>query len=323
MGISDSRVKRISTYLNQPAEISQRPWIIVVTASIAVCFVLLFLQPFGLMSIELPKRWFLIAGFTLITALSTTITGYLFPMIFRQFYAPQRWTIWKNILNNIVIILFITVWNTLFDWGAGRNFSGPLLPLLYAYTLATMIVGVIPAIMSSFIVRNGALKQNLIAAQEINRANRAYNDSYYNSSNNNALKNKDIRHTENADSQNTGANRDSVILSGNTKESFKLNPANIIYIEAYGNYIKVVYLSESKKVQKPLRITIARIEEVLALYPYMIRCHRSFIVNISHILVAEGNSHGLRLKLKPDGETIPVSRSYVTDTLLRFRGLSQ
>ena len=316
-------MNRISIYLNQPAEISQRPWIIVVTASVAVCFVLLFLQPFGLEDVELPKRWFLIAGFTLITALSTSITGYLLPIIFRQFYAPQRWTIWKSILNNIVIILFIAVWNTLFDWGAGRSFSSPLLPLLYAYTLATMIVGVIPAIMSSFIVRNSALKQNLLAAQEINRANRAYNDSYNNSSNDNASRDKEIGHAENADSQNPGTNRECVILSGDTKESLKLNPANIIYMEVYGNYIKVVYLSESGKVQKPLRTTIARIEKILAPYPYMLRCHRSYMVNISQILVAEGNSHGLRLKLKPDGETIPVSRSYVTGTLLRFRRLSQ
>ena len=42
------------------------------------------------------------------------------------------------------------------------------------------------------------------------------------------------------------------------------------------------------------------------------QCHRSFIVNLSNIQSAHGNSNGYQLTVGDEHHTVPVSRSYVS-----------
>ncbi len=74
--------------------------------------------------------------------------------------------------------------------------------------------------------------------------------------------------------------------------------------------MKVSYLDNQTVKQKILRTTISQIEESLRAYPEIARCHRAFLVNITHIINAEGNSQGLQLKIRHIKENIPASRSY-------------
>lgn len=47
----------------------------------------------------------------------------------------------------------------------------------------------------------------------------------------------------------------------------------------------------------------------------LIRCHRSYIVNLLHIEKATGNARGMQLQLSYAKTRLPVSRSFVSSVL--------
>ncbi len=105
------------------------------------------------------------------------------------------------------------------------------------------------------------------------------------------------------------------LSSQNKKEQLALSPDQILYLEAQQNYVEVCYLEEvdDKQViqKKLLRNTLSQFEKQLV-DTNIIRCHRSFLVNITHIENVTGNAQGLKLTLQylPD-LIIPVSRKYI------------
>ena len=73
----------------------------------------------------------------------------------------------------------------------------------------------------------------------------------------------------------------------------------------------MVYFNSANSLDKKLiRTTLGRIEQTLN-NPKLIRCHRSFIVNLNAIKHVSGNSRGLQLELTNMEVTVPVSRSYI------------
>ncbi|MDR1455314.1 MAG: LytTR family transcriptional regulator [Tannerella sp.] len=102
-----------------------------------------------------------------------------------------------------------------------------------------------------------------------------------------------------------------ITLSGSTKDSLMLKPSHILYMEVLGNYVDIHYLNENGKVsRKTIRTTIQQMEEALGNYPAVIRCHRTYIVNVSHVEKANASQQGLLLILKYVSKEIPVSRTY-------------
>jgi DNA-binding LytR/AlgR family response regulator len=94
----------------------------------------------------------------------------------------------------------------------------------------------------------------------------------------------------------------------------KLHPEQFIYLEAYGNYVKVNYYTEDGLAkQKLLRATIKQMEDALAPVPFIIRCHRAYLVNTKHITSVKGNSQGYKVSFDYPIEDIPVSRAYTKE----------
>lgn len=277
-------------YLNRPVSFNTKPWVVVIVATLLVCFLLGFFQPFGIDSFNVKVKLFVITGFTLVTAVAISIVGYLFPYLFKNFYNQSKWTIGKSLINNILIILLIALGNSIFDWSIGHRLNSTFGSVLLSYLLATLLIGIIPALVSIFIVQNNALKKNLHDAMIIN-----------NQLSQRLQSNMNINHIE----------TDSIELFGETKETVTLYPDNILYLESSGNYVKVNYLFDHVIKQKQIRTTITQIEKDLQNYPYVVRCHRAYMVNVLHIINVEGNSQGLQLNLQYLKEEIPVSRSYI------------
>jgi hypothetical protein len=93
------------------------------------------------------------------------------------------------------------------------------------------------------------------------------------------------------------------------KESLSFHPNHLIYAVSEGNYVNF-HLQNGEKIQmKIIRNSISDIEKQLAPFPYFLRTHRAYIVNIKKVISARGNSLGYRLKLHGVDEEIPVSRT--------------
>ena len=98
-------------------------------------------------------------------------------------------------------------------------------------------------------------------------------------------------------------------LTGTTNESVTLNISDLMYIEAVGNYVKVCTLRDGKVHSDMLRTTSKQIEDDLQAYPMIVRCHRSFLVNLHQVEQIVSNSNAKQLIIKHSHDAIPVSRS--------------
>ncbi|HEY9116772.1 MAG TPA: LytTR family DNA-binding domain-containing protein [Roseivirga sp.] len=92
-------------------------------------------------------------------------------------------------------------------------------------------------------------------------------------------------------------------------EHIKIALKDFLYAQAQDNYVEIVYLSE-KSVQKfLLRSSISKmINQVND--PLIIRCHRSYIINLFNVRSTIGNHH-LQLNLNHIQYPIPVSKTYL------------
>ncbi len=103
--------------------------------------------------------------------------------------------------------------------------------------------------------------------------------------------------------------------NGNLRLSVKLD--TLYYIEAQDNYIRVYYLSKGKLTSYMLRCKLKTVAENCA-GSSLVRCHRSFMVNIKKIKVLRREKDGVFIDMDCEGiNPIPVSRSY-SDFVFRY-----
>ena len=109
-----------------------------------------------------------------------------------------------------------------------------------------------------------------------------------------------------------GTNQHSQItLEGNTNEHVALDIADLLYIEAVGNYVKVCQLLNGEVHTTMLRATMKQMEDALQAYPMIVRCHRAFMVNLGQVEQISSNSRAMQLIMRHSHDAIPVSRSNV------------
>ena len=103
-----------------------------------------------------------------------------------------------------------------------------------------------------------------------------------------------------------------ITLEGTTNEHVTLEIADLLYIEAVGNYVKIVDKGENEVQTHMLRATMKQMEDALQAYPMIVRCHRAFMVNLSQVEQISSNSRAMQLVMHHSHDAIPVSRSNVS-----------
>jgi hypothetical protein len=97
-----------------------------------------------------------------------------------------------------------------------------------------------------------------------------------------------------------------------------LKRSDILYLRGSDNYVTVWYQSHDKLMKFMLRNTLRAMEEELH-QESVIRCHRSFLVNIEHVKLIRREKDGLQLELDcTPPESVPVSRTYMQQVLTAF-----
>ena len=102
---------------------------------------------------------------------------------------------------------------------------------------------------------------------------------------------------------------EALTLTGTTNESVTLQIFHLLFIEAVGNYVKVSHLHNDQVHTDMLRATMKQMEETLQGYPMIVRCHRAFLVNLGQVEQIVSHSGSTQLLIKHCHESIPVSRS--------------
>jgi DNA-binding LytR/AlgR family response regulator len=105
-----------------------------------------------------------------------------------------------------------------------------------------------------------------------------------------------------------GTGNQLITLNSETKEFVELSVSDFIYAEAQDNYTLIVYKEKKIKKEKILRATISHIENQLKFHD-IIRCHRSYLVNLKCGYKYVKSDNKALLKLAEWDISIPVSRT--------------
>ena len=105
--------------------------------------------------------------------------------------------------------------------------------------------------------------------------------------------------------------------NGNLKLSVKLD--NLYYIKAEDNYINVFYQRSGAIANYMLRCKMKTIEDNCVDSSSLMRCHRSYIVNIKKVSVLHNEADGFVIDFEREGlDSIPVSKTYSAKVLEAF-----
>ncbi len=291
----------ISQLLRQPypvPETAGNEWIV---GGFIGGFLLLF-QPFGISDWQTPDKIFKILGFGIITTgvmLLVTATTRQLP----RFFAETHWTVGREILKVLALILLISIANRVYlSWLMGTSLRGGW---LYALGM-TFLLGIFPTVglvMANYIVQLRRYRQGASslltypppAPGNVPAAPRSENIP--------------------------NPNNDPItLLAENEKDSLTLLPPALLALESSDNYCTVHYLKNGLPTKELLRSSLSRLETQLGVGTGLVRCHRTYLVNLSLVERVTGNAQGYKLHLANNRLTVPVARQY-NETLVA--GLKQ
>lgn len=243
---------------------------------------LLMFQPFGLDRWETPGKTLKLAGFGLITFLVTGLHFTVWPRLFPRQFSNAHWTVGREIALVLTNILLIAIVNRLYlTWllhDVTRVSSWPSMILL------TFLIGLFPtvaAVLASYIVQ---LRRYTQLATDLP--------------------------THAPAPPMAGIPASVLTLTAeNEKETLKLPPADLFYIESSDNYCTVVYRQNGQADKVLLRSSLSRLEGQIN-RPDIVRCHRSYVVNLDQVERVTGNAQGYKLHLANGQFTVPVARQY-------------
>lgn len=116
---------------------------------------------------------------------------------------------------------------------------------------------------------------------------------------------------------------DSTLPFMDEKKALKLavTANSVLYVEAADNYVNICYMNMDKIVRYPLRNSMRAIEQICE-SNNIVRCHRSYYVNLRKVRAIQKGPDGLFAELEYQGAPhIPVSVTYSESVTGKFSTL--
>ena len=250
--------------------------------SLGMFLFILFFQPVELENFDFNNRLLIMAGYGVITLIILAAIRILTPWIIPKPFTQEKWDLKKEILLNASIwVLNATAYAFYTRYVAHAPASMFLMFKIVVLSLAPVIVLII-------INERKFLRKYLsLLTEETSQLPRPDGATQ------------------------ADLSEEIEFYSESRSEKLRLRISNLILIQSADNYIEIMY-KEIDAIQKTLvRNTLKNIEEQLRNYSSIVRCHRTFIVNIHYVSKFTGNYQGYRLKLTDIDTEVPVSRQYL------------
>lgn len=266
-----------------------RYWLLVSAgAGIFVALFLIIFQPFGTIYWQHPHKNLVLVGYGLVTFACLSAVSLVMPRLLKNWYAEENWTVGKEILGIVFILILISVGNWLYSqWFFEAPFA---VKDLLRWIAVTVTVGIFPT--------------TIITLLDYTRLQRKY------------APDKLTVKTESKEQSSPTPSKTITLTAENLKDTFSLLPNELLFIESASNYSEVVFLKENNLQKMLIRSSLSRLEEQIQ-NSDIVRCHRSFIVNLKQVSKITGNAQGYKLQLKNVGYPLPVARRY-TDLIAAY-----
>ena len=103
-----------------------------------------------------------------------------------------------------------------------------------------------------------------------------------------------------------------------TKDRITVSVTDLIYARAQDNYTEIYYLKNDKCSKFLLRSSLGKLCDA-AEYDFLVRCHRSYMINLYNVHAIKGNRKDLKIQMRHTDTEVPVSRTFTDTTLDRLR----
>ncbi len=102
------------------------------------------------------------------------------------------------------------------------------------------------------------------------------------------------------------------------KDKLSIPSDSLIVIKSADNYIEIYYKSENIVKKQLIRYSLKKAIETVNGYEFILRCHRTFIININYIKEITGNSQGYKLFFDKIDFPVFVSQRYIASLKKEF-----
>ena len=243
---------------------------------------LYFVRPFGIDSYDGPHLWLLCLGFGAITYVMSVIFNFIVTDVLGFRGDTPSWKLKHWIFTMILLIVWIAAGNYIYSLILmGKNYFHwqEFLAMLYG----TAIIGVFPVAFYGFINQNRLEKRNTDLAREMS-----------------------------VTSHKSDHEVEFVITSTRQDEKIRVSKSTFRYAQAMQNYVRLYLCTDGSAQQEIIRLSLTSLEDQMK-DTQIVRCHRSYVVNLDAVEEVSGNAQGLRLLLRGIDEEVPVSRSYISN----------
>lgn len=246
---------------------------------------------------------------------------YKLKLISRGRYDIESTTFQKSSLLGLCILSVITA-NIAFALSV--NFIDFEIKSLVIIITLLVVFGVLAVMLVTYVINNSLLKYHLHQATLINAQLKLLPHHHNLTINTDSVKQDDALMIEDKEEENlmNEKHADTIsfsellsstitIIADNSKDEYCFTLQSILYIEADDNYCEIHYLQSSILKRLLIRVRLKNIETQLSNYSSILkRSHRSYMINLAHVISVEGNTNGYKLSVNGSENKIPVAKTY-------------
>lgn len=260
-------------------------------AGVVVVGILVIIRPFGIESYK--GIFFFLSGFGIINFIVTALNLFLLPLVFPGVINNSNWTTGKNFLTILWILLSISFVNYFYgEHLVSETYKEGLENLnrtgIVSWITMTFSVGVIPVVFALYFIEKRLFRRNWNMAENFNKEKK---------------------------DQSTLKTKKQIELKLSRDTSLIVSSADLICVKAEGNYTSVFWHDESGVKKEMIRLSLVGFLKKTNSLDNIIRCHKSYIVNLDKVLSFHGNARSVTIRLDGLDFNVPVSRSFPREKL--------
>lgn len=257
--------------------------------------IVLYFQPFGINFLNSSGDGYFVLGSGIFTALTFFVNTQVLQGFFPKTFDPDRWTIKKEIIQNVCMFVFLSAAFGLLGYFLKVKYMEYSMPFIISCALALL-----PLALFNLSNYNNSLKLKMVKVFDSGKHWLAEEKKHQES----------VKPTQTEEPESI---EQVVFTSENRKETVTYNINDIVVLRSGGNYVEIYY-KNGKSVNKNLiRQTLSNLEGTLTEFPQFIRSHRCYLVNIKYSKKLTLVSGNYSLNLHGVDFEIPVSRNKHTE----------
>jgi len=289
---------KIKTWLNKPFPFYETYRQKLTTPLLFGLFIMLFLVIFNPShNTDFVREQFMkVFAYGFITIFIMSFYNAVLPLVFPNVFDVEKWNVKKTIVFLLFTIISIGLSNGLFAFQFDNpNNNSHLFSFLLSVLVKTLTIGILPTIMFVFYMEKSLYKRHqLLALETIAKINKE--------------KNRDQKNSEKI-----------IITFPDTKEKVVIEYNDLYCIKAEENYC-IYYFKKDNRVEKIMvRSSLKKIEQEFIKSEKIIRCHKSYIINLNTVSDITGNARGYFFSIKDINFKIPGSRNLSKALIIQKR----